>query len=49
MPDRPITKITTELASTTNTHKAPHPISLVTTFKSDTITIKRGVAIVYFD
>ena len=49
MPDRPITKITTELASTTNTHKAPHPITLVTTFKSDTITFRRGIVLVYFD
>lgn len=49
MPDNPITNITTELASTTNTHKAPQPSTLTTTFRSDTITIKRGVVLVYFD
>ena len=44
------TNITTELATaTTNTHKAPQPHILVTTFKSDTITFRRGIVLVYFD
>ena len=37
------TNITTELAApATNTHKAPQPHTLITTFKSHTMTIKRG-------
>ena len=44
------TNITTELAApATNAHKAPQPSTLTTTFRSDTITIKRGVVLVYFD
>ena len=42
------TSITTELATTTNTHKAPQPHTLITTFKSHTMTIKRGIVLVYF-